>query len=163
MDKDNNIFLWIKAAVAGVCGAFTAAFGWLGWLVLAWVVCMAIDWISGSAAAAAKGEWSSATARAGIWHKGGMLLVMLVAFVTDSVLGIVVENLPGLGVQYTVLVLPVVLVWYIFTELGSIAENAADMGAPVPPGLLSLLAAGKRAAEQAADGAGTDTGGTGGE
>ena len=163
MDKDNNIFLWIKAAVAGVCGAFTAAFGWLGWLVLAWVVCMAIDWISGSAAAAAKGEWSSATARAGIWHKGGMLLVMLVAFVTDSVLGIVVENLPGLGVQYTVLVLPVVLVWYIFTELGSIAENAADMGAPVPPGLLSLLAAGKRAAEQAADGAGTDIGGTGGE
>lgn len=163
MDKDNNIFLWIKAAVAGVCGAFTAAFGWLGWLVLAWVVCMAIDWISGSAAAAAKGEWSSATARAGIWHKGGMLLVVLVAFVTDSVLGIVVENLPGLGVQYTVLVLPVVLVWYIFTELGSIAENAADMGAPVPPGLLSLLAAGKRAAEQAADGAGTDTGGTGGE
>lgn len=163
MDKDNNIFLWIKAAVAGVCGAFTAAFGWLGWLVLAWVVCMAIDWISGSAAAAAKGEWSSATARAGIWHKGGMLLVVLVAFVTDSVLGIVVENLPGLGVQYTVLVLPVVLVWYIFTELGSIAENVADMGAPVPPGLLSLLAAGKRAAEQAADGAGTDTGGTGGE
>ena len=163
MDKDNNIFLWIKAAVAGVCGAFTAAFGWLDWLVLAWVVCMAIDWISGSAAAAAKGEWSSATARAGIWHKGGMLLVVLVAFVTDSVLGIVVENLPGLGVQYTVLVLPVVLVWYIFTELGSVAENAADMGAPVPPGLLSLLAAGKRAAEQAADGAGTDTGGAGGE
>ena len=65
--------------------------------------------------------------------------------------------------QYTVLVLPVVLVWYIFTELGSIAENAADMGAPVPPGLLNLLAAGKRAAEQAADGTGTDTGGTGGE
>ena len=29
-------------------------------------------------------------------------------------------------------VLPVVLVWYIFTELGSIAENAAAMGAPVP-------------------------------
>lgn len=160
---DNNIFFWVKAIVTAGVGAFGAAFGWLGWLVLAWVVCMAIDWISGSAAAAAKGEWSSATARAGIWHKGGMLLVVLVAFVTDSVLGIVVENLPGLGVQYTVLVLPVVLVWYIFTELGSIAENAADMGAPVPPGLLSLLAAGKRAAEQAADGAGTDAGGTGGE
>lgn len=156
---DNNIFLWVKAIVTAGVGAFGAAFGWLGWLILAWVVCMAIDWISGSAAAAAKGKWSSATARAGIWHKGGMLLVVLVAFVTDSVLGIVVENLPGLGVRYTVLVLPVVLVWYIFTELGSIAENAADMGAPVPPGLLNLLAAGKRAAEQAADGTGTDTGG----
>ena len=45
-------------------------------------------------------------------------------------------------------VLPVVLVWYIFTELGSIAENAAHMGADVPDGLLKLLAAGKKAAER---------------
>lgn len=148
--EHTNGFLWLKAIVAAGAGAFGAAFGWLGWLIVAWVVCMAADWISGSAAAAAKGKWSSAVARAGIWHKGGMLLVVLVAFVTDSVLGIVVENLPGLGVEYTVLVLPVILVWYIFTELGSIAENAADMGAPVPPGLLKLLEAGKRAAERAA-------------
>lgn len=148
--ENNSGWLWVKAIVTAGVGAFGAAFGWLGWLVVAWVGCMAIDWISGSAAAAAKGEWSSATARAGIWHKGGMLLVVLVAFVTDSVLGIVVENLPGLGFRYTVLVLPVILVWYIFTELGSIAENAADMGAPVPPGLLRLLAAGRQAAEQAA-------------
>ena len=48
------------------------------------------------------------------------------------VLGMAVEHLPGLGLDYTVLVLPVILVWYIFTELGSIAENATDMGAPVP-------------------------------
>ena len=151
--EHTNGFLWLKAIVAAGAGAFTAAFGWLGWLIVAWVVCMAVDWISGSAAAAAKGKWSSAVARAGIWHKGGMLLVVLVAFVTDSVLGIVVENLPGLGVEYTVLVLPVILVWYIFTELGSIAENAADMGAPVPAGLLKLLAAGKQlAGEQMAPG-----------
>ena len=148
--ENTNGFLWLKAIVAAGVGAFGAAFGWLGWLVLAWVVCMAIDWISGSAAAAAKGEWSSAAARAGIWHKGGMILVVLVAFMTDSVLGLVVENLPGLGVKYTVLVLPVVLVWYIFTELGSIAENAADMGAPVPAWLVRLLAAGKQAAEHPA-------------
>lgn len=155
--ENTNGFLWLKAIVATGVGAFGAAFGWLGWLVVAWAACMAIDWVSGSAAAAAKGEWSSAVARAGIWHKGGMLIVVLVAFVTDAVLGIVVENLPGLGVEYTVLVLPVVLVWYIFTELGSIAENAADMGAPVPPGLLKLLAAGRRAAEQAAGEDGEDS------
>ena len=99
MDKDNNIFLWIKAAVVGLCGAFTAAFGWLGWLVVAWVVCMAIDWISGSAAAAAKGEWSSAVARAGIWHKGGMILVVLVAAVVDNVLALAVPHLPGLNIS----------------------------------------------------------------
>lgn len=153
MDKDNNIFLWAKAAVVGLCGAFTAAFGWLGWLVVAWVVCMVVDWISGSAAAAANGEWSSATARAGIWHKGGMILVVLVAAVVDNVLALAVPNLPGLDINYTTLVLPVILVWYIFTELGSIAENAADMGAPVPAGLLKLLAAGKQlAGEQVSPG-----------
>ena len=44
MEKKNG-FLYAKAAVAALCGAFTAAFGWLGWLVLAWAVCMALDWL----------------------------------------------------------------------------------------------------------------------
>lgn len=146
--ENDNIFLWIKAAVAAAAGAFGAAFGWLGWLVAAWVVCMVLDWVSGSAAAAAKGNWSSAAARAGIWHKGGMILVVAVAALADCVLGVAVEHLPVLGLEYTVLVLPVTLVWYIFTELGSIAENATAMGAPVPAWLTELLAAGQASAEK---------------
>ena len=43
---NSNIFLALKAAIVGVFGAFGAAFGWLGWLVLAWVVCMAVDYVS---------------------------------------------------------------------------------------------------------------------
>lgn len=81
-----------KAAVAALCGAFTAAFGWLGWLVLAWAACMALDWLSGSAAAASRGEWSSAAARAGIWHKAGMVVVVCVAALTDLVLNVAVET-----------------------------------------------------------------------
>lgn len=146
--ENNNGFLAVKAFIAAVCGAFTAAFGWLGWLVVAWVACMVLDWLSGSAAAASRGEWASAKARAGIWHKTGMIVVVLVAALTDAVLGVAMANLPGLGLRFEGLVLPVVLVWYIFTELGSIAENAAAMGAPVPDSLLKLLAAGKKAAEK---------------
>ena len=63
MEK-RNLFVSGKAVVAAVCGAFTAAFGWLGWLVVAWAACMALDWVSGSAAAASKGQWSSGSARA---------------------------------------------------------------------------------------------------
>lgn len=148
---NSNILLVIKAAVVAVMGAYGAAFGWLGWLILAWVGCMALDWISGSAAAAAKGNWSSAVARAGIWHKAGMIVVVLVAAVADCVLGVAVEHIPGLGVQYSVLVLPVILVWYIFTELGSIAENATEMGAPVPSWITKMLAAGKKMAENQID------------
>ena len=155
MEK-RNLFVSGKAVVAAVCGAFTAAFGWLGWLVVAWAACMALDWVSGSAAAASRGAWSSAAARAGIWHKAGMVVVVIVAAMADGVLGVAVENLPVLGIQYTVLILPVVLVWYIFTELGSIAENAAAMGAPVPEGLIKLLAAGKRAAEKCVTDTDTD-------
>lgn len=141
LDKKNG-FLYAKAAVAALCGAFTAAFGWLGWLVL--------DWLSGSAAAASRGEWSSAAARAGIWHKAGMVVVVCVAALTDLVLNVAVENLPafgaGVGFDFEGVVLPVVLVWYVFTELGSIAENGAAMGAPVPSWLLSLLAESKEKA-----------------
>ena len=149
LDKKNG-FLYAKAAVAALCGAFTAAFGWLGWLVLAWAACMALDWLSGSAAAASRGEWSSAAARAGIWHKAGMVVVVCVAALTDLVLNVAVENLPafgdGVGFDFEGVVLPVVLVLYIFTELGSIAENGAAMGAPVPSWLLSLLAESKEKA-----------------
>ena len=146
--EEQNMFLWIKAAVTALCAAFSAAFGWLGWLVLAWAVCMVIDWISGSAAAASKGEWSSAVARAGIWHKAGMVVVVLVCALTDAVLAVAVANLPGLGLEVNGVVLPVVLVWYIFTELGSIAENAAAMGASVPGWLVRILAQGKEGAEK---------------
>lgn len=149
--ENNNIFLAIKTAIVALCGGFTAAFGWLGWLIVAWVACMVIDWISGSAAAAACGEWSSAAARAGIWHKAGMILVVIVAALADCVLAMVVEHLPGLSIDYGTLVLPMVLAWYIFTELGSIAENATDMGAPIPAWLTKLLAAGKQAVDKTAD------------
>ena len=34
----------IKATVVGVLGCLTALWGWFGWLVLAWVACMVLDY-----------------------------------------------------------------------------------------------------------------------
>ena len=147
--ENNNIFLAVKAAIVGIFGAFGAAFGWLGWLVLAWVACMVVDYISGSSAAMQAGQWSSSKARGGIWHKAGMIVVVIVAALADAVLGMVAAEVPGLPIDYTVLLLPVVLVWYILTELGSILENAAAMGAPVPEFLVNILAAAKEKVEAA--------------
>ena len=73
-----------------------------------------------------------------------MILVVLIAALTEAVLGVTVANLPGIEWQVKTLLLPMVLVWYIFTELGSIAENAAALGAPVPKPLLDALAAGQK-------------------
>ena len=146
---NNNIFLAAKAAIVGIFGAFGAAFGWLGWLVLAWIGCMVVDYISGSSAAMKAGQWSSAKARSGIWHKAGMIVVVIVAAVADSVLALVVASIPGISIEYTVLLLPMVLVWYILTELGSILENAAAMGSDVPPFLIRILASAKEKVEAA--------------
>ena len=146
---NNNIFLAVKAAIVGIFGAFGAAFGWLGWLVLAWIGCMVVDYISGSSAAMKAGQWSSAKARGGIWHKAGMIVVVIVAAVADNVLSLVVASIPGISIEYTVLLLPMVLVWYILTELGSILENAAAMGSDVPPFLIRILASAKEKVEVA--------------
>ena len=144
----------IKAAIAAAAGLLTGLWGWLGWLVVGWIGCMALDYITGSMAAAKEGHWSSGKAREGIWHKCGMIVVVVVAAGADLLIEIVLLNLPvlALPVQYPGLVCPVVLVWYIVTELGSMAENAAVMGAPVPKWLTKLLAVSKDAVDGAGNG-----------
>lgn len=150
----------IKAAVTGFCGALTALFGWMGWLVVLFVSCMGLDWLTGSAAAAKKGEWSSSVARQGLWHKAGSIVAVLVAGLADIVVGLVVNHLPGITLPwaYEVLICPIVLVWYIITELGSIVENAGALGAPVP----GFLARAIRALKSAADKAGGEDDGAAG-
>lgn len=150
-----------KLWITGILGLLTAFWGWLGWLAAGWIAAMAMDYITGSLAAAKKGAWSSASAREGIWHKAGMIVVVVVAAGADLLISVLLANLPlvELPVAYTGMVCPVVLVWYIVTELGSMVENAAAMGAPVPKWLAKLLALGR----DAVDGAGDKLGGEGKE
>lgn len=140
----------LKVALITFIGVLTGFWGWLGWLVVCWVSCMVLDYITGSMAAGKAGEWESKKAREGIYHKGGMLVIVLVAAATDLLISLVLDNLPivALPVEYSGLVCPVVLVWYIVTELGSITENAVAMGAPVPALLTRLLKISKEAVEQ---------------
>ena len=123
-----------KAAVAAVVGCLTALWGWFGWLVVAWVVCMLLDYGTGTAAALRAGEWSSKVARDGLWHKLGAVVAVLVAAILDGVIGLILANIPALELpfRYEVFASVLVLVWYIMTELGSIVENVGALGAPVP-------------------------------
>ncbi len=116
-------------------GAFL---GWKGVMLLAWAAVMGLDYLSGSLAACKAGQWSSAAARQGLWHKGAMILVVLAAAIADVVMVLMVEYVP-IGLQWPGLLLPLVLGWYILTELGSILENAVEMGARVPQWLVKLL------------------------
>ena len=140
----------IKAAIAAFFTALCAFLGWQGVMFLIWVIAMCVDWISGTVAAWLSGEWSSAVARDGAKHKGGMILVVCVAALADITLTIVCEQLP-VNMTWPVLVLPLVLAWYILTELGSILENAVKMGAPIPQWLMKLLTVGLKAINNRVD------------
>ena len=132
----------IKAAFAAAAAFGTALFGWVGWLIMLWLAATALDYITGTCAAIYKRRWSSAAARQGLWHKLGSIFAVLVAALCDIALNVVGENL-GLGIirpDYRCITTPLVVVWYTFTELGSIVENAAAMGAPVPAFLKKLIA-----------------------
>lgn len=147
MDEKLNLF---KGTVTAVLAAIGAFLGWKGILALVWAVLMAIDYISGSAAAAKEGNWSSAAARQGIWHKAGMILVVIVAALADGVLDLAFGNL-HIGFQWPGILLPLVLVWYIITEMGSILENAVKMGAKLPSWLPKIMKAGLKAVDSVGD------------
>ena len=145
-----------KAAVAAVVGCLTALWGWFGWLVVAWVVCMLLDYGTGTAAALRAGEWSSQVARGGVWHKRGAGVAVRVGGVLGGVMGLIHANIPALELpfRYEVFASVLVLVWYIMTELGSIVENVGALGAPVPAWLRKAIAA----LESTVDGAGDKLG-----
>lgn len=140
----------IKAAIAAFFTAASAFLGWQGVMIIVWIVAMGLDYLSGSIAACMAGQWSSAVARDGLKHKGGMILVVAVAGLADITLSIVCDHLP-VEMTWPVLVLPLVVAWYILTELGSILENAAKMGAPLPGWLTKLLKVGLKAIDHKVD------------
>lgn len=146
MENNSYIKMWLT----GVLGILTAIWGWFGWLVVVWAGLMVADWLIGSAVAAKEGKWSSAKMRSGAWHKGGMLVIVCVALTADFLIGTVLRNIPGVELPFTygVLLGPLVIVWYVTEELGSLAEHAVTMGAPVPQWLHKVLEIGKEAVDK---------------
>lgn len=144
-----------KTAMAACLSGISAVLGWKGILMCAWVAVMALDYLSGTLAACREGQWNSAAARQGLWHKGGMILVVTVAAIADAVMAVLGEYVP-IGIQWPGLVLPLVLAWYMITELGSILENAVKMGAAVPEWLVRLMKVSLKLTESAGDSAVTE-------
>ena len=136
-----------KAALVVFFTALGELLGWKGIMMVAWVAAMAMDYISGTMAACKDGKWSSKVARQGLWHKGGMILVVAVSGMADLVMMIICAYIP-VTISWPGLILPLVLGWYLLTELGSVLENAVKMGASVPGWLIKLLEAGAKALEK---------------
>lgn len=150
----NETVLAAKAAITAFFAAAGTLIGWKGIMILAWVLLMGLDYLTGTLAAMKAGQWCSKKAREGGWHKCGAIIVVLVSAIADGIMLVVCGNLPLLNISWPGVILPLMLTWYILTELGSILENAMKLGANPPVWLTSLLAASLKAVDAAGNHAG---------
>lgn len=141
----------IKAAITAAIALVAGLLGTVGIAVVIFLACMALDYITGSIAAKAHGEWSSRIAREGLWHKLGEIAALLVAALCDIAVKVILSTAaaPIVGeVHYAGYLTLIVSIWYILTELGSILENAAKLGAPVPEWLIKGVGRLKKKVDQ---------------
>ena len=82
----------IRALVTLVLSFLTALWGWLGWAIAIFIASMAADYVTGTWAARARGTWSSAAARQGLWHKLGEIAALLVAALCDIAVQVVLHS-----------------------------------------------------------------------
>ena len=126
----------IKGAIVAVVAFLTALWGWIGWAILLLALAMVVDYLTGSAAAKARGEWSSEVARAGLRHKLGEIVAVGAAAFADLGVRVMLHTadlLPLIGnVGWPDCFTLIVTLWYLFTEIGSIIENAGKLGARIP-------------------------------
>lgn len=137
----NENLVSFKAGMTAFFSAFAMFLGWRLIMLLVWVLLMALDYLSGTLAARQNGTWKSSMAREGIGHKAGMILIVAVCAIADFAISLACQNLPHdvINFRWPFLIFPVVVMWYIITEIGSIIENAMEMGAKVPAWLPLLL------------------------
>ena len=151
----------IKAAVTAAVSLVAGLLGASGVAVAIFLTCLVLDYITGSLAARAHGEWSSKAAREGLWHKLGEIVALLVAALCDVALRVILSSTAAqlIGdVRYGGYLTLIVSIWYIFTELGSILENAAKLGAPIPRWLITGIGRLRKKAENAEAVSDPDTG-----
>ena len=123
--------IWAKIQVA-----ITAVGGWIGWflggvdgMLIALIVLMALDYISGVMCAIEDKKLSSAVGFKGIAKKVLILMLVGVANVLDV-------NVVGGGAVLR----GAVICFYLSNEGLSLLENAAYLGLPIPEKLKNILA-----------------------
>ena len=122
--------IWAKIQVA-----ITAVGGWIGWflggvdgMLIALIVLMALDYLSGVMCAIADKKLSSAVGFKGICKK--VLILMLV-----GVANIIDVHVVGTGAVLR----GAVICFYLSNEGLSLLENAAYLGLPIPEKLKDVL------------------------
>lgn len=119
---------WLKAAAAALGGV--AAYLWGPWdaLIIALVVFVILDYITGIAKAAICRELSSKAGFHGLLKKVAIFVLVAIGTVMDSVIPAANHAIRS-----------AVIMFYIANEGLSILENAGEIGLPMPEALRTAL------------------------
>ena len=120
---------FLKRIFAAICTLVGFLFGSADGLIVALIVLIVMDYISGVVAAIVEKKLSSEIGAKGIAKKVFMLLIVAVANIVDI-------NVIGEGNTLRT----VTVLFYIANECISLIENAGRLGVPVPKKLMDVLA-----------------------
>lgn len=114
---------------------------WAGQLLELYFIAIALDFITGTLYALKEHKWKSSVAREGIWKKVGSIMTIAASALTDHMLQLLIDHVPSSILPFNVapFFCPLVLIWYIVTELGSILENVGKTNTPMPTLLKQVL------------------------
>lgn len=124
---NENVF---KTTVAALTAAVAVYFNVLGLPLLALIVFMVVDYLTGMTGAYITGELSSKVGFRGIVKKLCYMCAVAVGVGTDYICSTVVENV-GFSTDVCFFGL-LVTVWLMLNEMLSILENLDEIGVPVP-------------------------------
>ena len=119
--------------------------------IIVLIAVMALDWVSGTAAAWVNGELSSRAGIIGAVRKVGRLCLVAVGMVLDYIISAGVAA-AGAELPFDMAVGLLVTFWLIINECISILENAGKAGVPIPEFLRKALKNANRATDIQSDG-----------
>lgn len=138
----------IKGTIGAVTGVFAYLVGCMSELVVALVILMIFDYITGVMAAFARKDLASWKGVIGIFKKVSFMLLVTLGFLLDFIISYLVQEKAGATFSTGGIFGIATTLWLIGTEGMSIIENLGAIGVPIPKFLRPAFSKLKNQAEE---------------
>ena len=147
----NTIFNWIKLGVSALCGLIATFFQHYGAFILAVLLAVVFDFITGLIKAKMNGGWSSKTASKGFWKKVGTFAALAFGIFLDYFIPMMIES-TGVIIPFALPFALVIACYIVINECISIAENFYSINPnAMPKWIVNLLKIAKENFEEKVD------------